>query len=61
MFVIRYVREQFYLLVAGIKRLLLHRHPSSIILRRAFLFVLNWTLEELFTLFLVNGLSYMML
>ena len=39
-----------YLLVTRIKRLLLHRNPSAIVLRRTFLLVFNRTLEELFTL-----------
>lgn len=39
-----------YLLVTRIKRLLLHRDPSSIILCRAFLLILNRAFEELFTL-----------
>jgi len=44
--------SRLYLLVPRIERFLLHRHPSSIILREAFLLVFHRTLEELFTLFL---------
>jgi hypothetical protein len=44
-----------YLLVTGVKRLLMHRDPSSIILRCTLLLILNRTLEELFTLSLSSA------
>jgi hypothetical protein len=49
---IRRYGRRLYLLITRIECFLLHRNPSSIILRGALLLILNRTLEELFTLFL---------